>query len=620
VMKALEKDPARRYQTANDLARDIQRHLADEPIEARPPTLLDRVARWSRRHRAGLAVTLGSTFAALVAGSLLFWHGQQKEARERRRAEKNLSLAMQAVDQMYLQFVDEEFGELFRPAIRSPQKEHLSREREGVLRRARSFYAQFAEANRDDPSVEYERAGVLARLALIRSLLGRHAEALQDCDEAIRIAASLAERYPQQPEYREGLAAAHLSRGSVNLRRGDFNSVIDDCTAAIQFSPASSMYRLRAVAFGCLGQLDRAMADCDRALALDPKNAVALCDRGNVFLGKKDPAKAMADYDQAILLDPKQAGAYYNRGTARAQQREYDKAMGDFDRAIELDATLDWAWHNRASVRVARGQLAKAIEEYSEALRLGTNYPTFHARGFARWLSGDFAPAMKDFEQAYQHRPRQPGTYTETMVVATVCDDLAWVLASCPDAKLRDPARALQVAEEGLKLGGFGRFNPTVGVAHYYAGDYKAALAALDKSGKDHRDFKAAIAAKGKSAKGPPDLMANFNTGMAAVGKPAAGLPGYLDAGHEFYLAMTHWQLGDRQRAREHYDRGVQWLKEHPAEVFDHRRLQADAARLLGIQEGAGPAPAGSTADWRMKVPMPDPVLFPWSAWCDAMW
>ena len=44
VMKALEKDRTRRYQTANDFARDIQRHLADEPIEARPPALADRGA------------------------------------------------------------------------------------------------------------------------------------------------------------------------------------------------------------------------------------------------------------------------------------------------------------------------------------------------------------------------------------------------------------------------------------------------------------------------------------------------------------------------------------------------------------------------------------------------
>jgi dipeptidyl aminopeptidase/acylaminoacyl peptidase len=66
-MKALEKDRARRYQTASDFARDIQRYLHDEPIEARPPTLSDRAAKWARRHRT----VLGSVVALLVLATLI---------------------------------------------------------------------------------------------------------------------------------------------------------------------------------------------------------------------------------------------------------------------------------------------------------------------------------------------------------------------------------------------------------------------------------------------------------------------------------------------------------------------------------------------------------------------
>ncbi len=74
VMKALEKDRARRYQTASDFAEDIQRYLADEPILARPPSLTDRAAKWARRHRpvvwaaAVLLVlaTIGSTVSAVL--------------------------------------------------------------------------------------------------------------------------------------------------------------------------------------------------------------------------------------------------------------------------------------------------------------------------------------------------------------------------------------------------------------------------------------------------------------------------------------------------------------------------------------------------------------------------
>jgi serine/threonine protein kinase len=54
VMKALEKDRVRRYETANALARDVQRHLADQPVEACPPSGWYRFGKFARRHRVAL--------------------------------------------------------------------------------------------------------------------------------------------------------------------------------------------------------------------------------------------------------------------------------------------------------------------------------------------------------------------------------------------------------------------------------------------------------------------------------------------------------------------------------------------------------------------------------------
>lgn len=74
VMRALEKDPARRYQTAFALAGDIRRHLRDEPVEAGPPSGLYRLSKFAQRHR-GEILAAGLILAALVAGlvsSLLF--------------------------------------------------------------------------------------------------------------------------------------------------------------------------------------------------------------------------------------------------------------------------------------------------------------------------------------------------------------------------------------------------------------------------------------------------------------------------------------------------------------------------------------------------------------------
>src|SRR6266446_6758258 len=83
VMKALEKDRARRYETANGLSRDVERYLADEPVVARPPSKLYRFQKMARRHKlafaAGAAVLL-----ALVAGlAVSTWFFVQEKAARR---------------------------------------------------------------------------------------------------------------------------------------------------------------------------------------------------------------------------------------------------------------------------------------------------------------------------------------------------------------------------------------------------------------------------------------------------------------------------------------------------------------------------------------------------------
>ncbi len=87
VLKALAKDRTRRYETANILALDVQRHLNDEPILARPPSTRDAVAKWVRRHRATVAA-LASIALLLVAGvTLSTWQWLRVRAAEQAQRE-----------------------------------------------------------------------------------------------------------------------------------------------------------------------------------------------------------------------------------------------------------------------------------------------------------------------------------------------------------------------------------------------------------------------------------------------------------------------------------------------------------------------------------------------------
>jgi serine/threonine protein kinase len=72
VLKALEKDPAERYATAQELADDLERYLRDEPLRARRPSPVQRLRRWGRRHRGAVAAAALALLAAVavLAGSL----------------------------------------------------------------------------------------------------------------------------------------------------------------------------------------------------------------------------------------------------------------------------------------------------------------------------------------------------------------------------------------------------------------------------------------------------------------------------------------------------------------------------------------------------------------------
>ncbi|MBN9522510.1 tetratricopeptide repeat protein [bacterium] len=82
VMKALEKDLTRRYQSAGDLAADLERYLADEPILARPPSVTYRLGKLVRRHKGRLAVAAGLTLAALIATAVVGWTLRDRAARQ----------------------------------------------------------------------------------------------------------------------------------------------------------------------------------------------------------------------------------------------------------------------------------------------------------------------------------------------------------------------------------------------------------------------------------------------------------------------------------------------------------------------------------------------------------
>src|SRR5262249_1621776 len=111
---------------------------------------------------------------------------------------------------------------------------------------------------------------------------------------------------------------------------------ISGCTAAIQSGRWSgkrlaTAFLNRATAYDEKKDDDRAIADLNEAIRLNPQFAGAFNNRGVTFRGRKDYDRSVADFSEAIRLDPKYAQAFFNRGNAYSDKKDYDRAIADFN-------------------------------------------------------------------------------------------------------------------------------------------------------------------------------------------------------------------------------------------------------------------------------------------------
>jgi serine/threonine protein kinase/Tfp pilus assembly protein PilF len=223
VMKCLEKERSRRYETANELALEIQRYLADEPVLAGPPAAVYKLRKFVKRN-AGPVLAASIILVLLVVGiigtSLGFVRAERlRQVAEREEAEaKEQKARAQASQQQAMEALRATTDEVIQQLIGT--KAVLGLVEKGFLENSLKRWQAFAAEQGDDELARQIRAEGVFRVADLRANLGEPDAAVAGYGEAAVLWAKLAADFPTVPQYRHELARSHGNSGLLLVHLG----------------------------------------------------------------------------------------------------------------------------------------------------------------------------------------------------------------------------------------------------------------------------------------------------------------------------------------------------------------------------------------------------------------
>jgi serine/threonine protein kinase/Flp pilus assembly protein TadD len=625
VMKCLEKDRNRRYETANGLVRDIERYLHDEPVQACPPSAAYRFGKFARRNKvafgaaaAGLAMLLLLVAGLATSNRLIAAQRAQADA-QRQRAEENLLRARVAVrDIMFDAAMGHGEWSQLPPSLRNKFTEKTV-----------AFYESLLNEESTSPSMQYETAVGYRSLALLHLTSKDYQQAEKFVRRAIAILDRLVSDDPETIEYRQQLAYSQYLLGSA-LRRSErlaaaetplrksaelyekliaekpdvagYYNELAPCFAALinvlKAQGASAelpkinqrFFKVLAAASelqqSAAGYLDLARAAnshgsssiaeraARRAVELEPKNYILYSTLSIALTRQGKFDEAIAASREAVRLNPRDQQAVYYLGNAFLEKGILDEAATAFRKSIELKpADSFWSHIKLARALMGQGEIDEAIDAAEQAVRLNpTDRQAHYFLGNALLQRGRLDDAIESYRKAISLKP----------------EDSAWSQLKLGRAlRIQGKTEEAEAIERELLAMTSNDARLMNDWAWYLA-------AAADPK---HRNGPRAVELARKAtalAPGNGDIwntlgVAHYRAGewqsaISALEKSVA-LHKAADPSDSFFLAMANWQLGNKVEARAWYDKAVAWMDQNKSTDELLRRFREETTELLEVKE-----------------------------------
>jgi serine/threonine protein kinase/Flp pilus assembly protein TadD len=434
LSKCLSERADERYREAGELAADLRRHIADQPlVGVANRNIIERWQKWRRRKPYSLGLTALILSIVIGLGCAAGYID-----RETRKARLALAQSRAHVERREYEAAAEVCQQGLTTVEHLPFQDRLVRELRtqlGLAEEAKQALSlhQLVERLRPWYGVEAQPSNWIRAVAA-------HASAIwQRRDEIVRGLSSS----PEREQVRRDLldlailwADLRVSSASANEARRARAEAIDvlaqaealfgqSCVldmerqthlAALGRSqqklvPASSprtSWEHYAVGRAYLraGDLDAAAREFEQSLALEPQGLWPNYYQGASAYRRGKLQDAVLAFTACTVLAPDQAWCYYNRGLAHDRLGQSERALADYTRALELDGTLAQAALNRGMLQSRLHNYNEALQDLERALASGTNPIQVHCcRALVHWAQGDHRAAITSLSQALQPQP-----------------------------------------------------------------------------------------------------------------------------------------------------------------------------------------------------------------------